>query len=297
MNKSRDYFQQAIDKDPSYALAYLGLAEYYATLADYTPIPYSETVPKARANAKKALAMDDTLAEAHAVLAGSYFSDWDWAGAEREFQRALELDPNKARTHVLYSIYLEGLGKLDEVLVHLRRAVELDPLNLNGLDNLSEAYIFARQYAQSIEQSKKVLEIDPTYASTHFWLADAYRFTGKYDLWLDEWEKEASLNKDPDELALIEAAKREYPKSGYRGALTRAVALLEEQAKRIYVDPAWIARFHAVLGEKDATFAWLEKAYAEKSNGIRYVKMDPAFDSLRSDPRYADLLKRMGLPQ
>jgi TolB-like protein/Tfp pilus assembly protein PilF len=297
LNKSRDYFQQAIDKDPGYALAYLGLAEYYATLADYTPIPYSETIPKARANAKKALAMDDTLAEAHAVLAGSYFSDWDWAGAEREFQRALELDPNKARTHVLYSIYLEGLGKLDEVLVHLRRAVELDPLNLNGLDNLAEAYIYTRQYSESIEQAKKILEIDPNFANAHFHLAQAYLLTGKYDLWLEEGEKAAKLSKDSDVLALFESAKREYPKSGYHGALKRMVALEEEQAKRIYIDPAWHAGQYARLGEKDQAFAWLEKAYGEKSGFLHYLKVFPSFDSLRSDPRYADLLKRMGLPQ
>ena len=297
LNKSRNYFQQAIDKDPGYAVAYLGLAEYYATLADYTPIPYSETIPKARANAKKALAIDDTLAEAHAVLAGSYFSDWDWAGAEREFQRALELDPNKARTHVLYSIYLEGLGKLDEVLVHLRRAVELDPLNLNGLDNLAEAYIYTRQYPESIEQARKLLEIDSNFANAHFHLGQVYLLTGKYDLWLEEGEKAAKLNNDSDVLALFEAAKREYSKSGYRGALKRMIAVEEEQAKRIYIDPAGHASWYALLGEKDQAFAWLEKAYAEKSGYLHYVKVYPGFDSLRSDPRYADLLKRMGLPQ
>jgi serine/threonine protein kinase/Tfp pilus assembly protein PilF len=297
LKRAEDYFQQAVDKDPSYALAYLGLAEYYSVVADYTPIPYSETIPKARASAKKALAIDDTLAEAHAVLAMSYNADWDWAGAEREFQRALQLDPNKARTHVLYSIYLEGLGKLDEVLVHLRRAVELDPLNLNGLDNLAEAYIYTRQYPESIEQSRRVLEIDPNFAYTHFRLAQAYLLTGKYDLWLEEGEKAARLNNDSDALALFEAAKREYPKSGYRGALKRMIALEEEQAKRIYIDPAWHASQYAFLGEKDQSFAWLEKAYAEKSGFLHYIKISPFFDSLRSDPRYADLLKRMGLPQ
>ncbi|HEV3374096.1 MAG TPA: protein kinase [Candidatus Acidoferrum sp.] len=297
LNKGRDYFQQAIDKDPNYALAYLGLAEYYAVLGDYAPIPYSETIPKARANAKKALSIDDTLAEAHAVLAGSCNADWDWTGAEREFQRALELDPNNARTHVLYAIYLEGLGKLDEVLVHLRRAVDLDPLNLNGLENLAEAYIYTRQYPESVEQAKKLLEIDPTFANAHLLLSRTYLFVGKYDLWLEEWEKVARLNNDSENLALVDAAKREYPKSGYRGALKRVVALEEEQAKRIYIDPAWIASQYAFLGEKDRAFAWLEKAYAEKSGFLHYLKVSPDFNSLRSDPRYADLLKRMGLPQ
>jgi eukaryotic-like serine/threonine-protein kinase len=297
LNKARDYFQQAIDKDPNYGLAYLGLAEYFAVVADYAPIPYSETIPKSRFNAKKALAIDDTLAEAHAVLARSYDADWDWAGAEREYQRALELDPNKARTHVMYSIYLEALGKLDEVLVHLRRAVELDPLNLNGLANLAEVYIYTRQYPESIEQARKLLEIDPTFANAHFHLAQAYSLSGKYDLWLEEMEKGARLANDAAGLALAEAAKREYPKAGYRGALKRIIALEEEQGKRIYVDPAGLAAQYALLGEKDQAFAWLEKAYAEKSGFLHYLKVHPFFDSLRSDPRYADLLKRMGLPQ
>jgi eukaryotic-like serine/threonine-protein kinase len=296
LNKGRDYFQQAIEKDPNYALAYLGLAEYYAVVGDYAPIPYSETIPKAKINAKKAVAIDDTLAEAHAVLAMSYQSDWDWAASEREFQRALELDPNKARTHVLYSLHLENLGKLDEVLAHLRRAIELDPLNLNGLDNLAEAYIYTRQYPESIEEARKVMEIDPTFANAHFHLALAYSLSGKYDLWLEELEKGAKLSNDSDALALVDAAKREYPKTGYRGALKRIVALEEEQAKRIYIDPAWHAGEYARLGEKDQAFAWLEKAYAEKSGFLRLLKVFPFFDSLRSDPRYADLLKRMGLP-
>jgi eukaryotic-like serine/threonine-protein kinase len=294
--KAKVYFQQAIEKDPNYALAYVGLAEYYGVVGDYAPIPYSEAIPKSRVNAKKALAIDDTLAEAHAVLAGTYSTDWDWAAADREFQRALELDPNKARTHVMYSIHLEALGKLDEVLVHLRRAVDLDPLNLNGLENLAEAYTYTRQYPESIEQSKKLLEIDPTFANAHLLLSRTYLFVGKYDLWLEEWEKVARLNNDSENLALVDAAKREYPKSGYRGALKRVVALEEEQAKRIYIDPAWRAGQYAFLGEKDQAFAWLEKAYAEKSGFLHYLKVSPDFDSLRSDPRYASLLKRMGLP-
>jgi tetratricopeptide (TPR) repeat protein len=182
-------------------------------------------------------------------------------------------------------------------LVHLRRAIELDPLNLNGLDNLAEAYTYTKQYAESIEQSKKVLEVDPTFSGAHFHLAEAYQLTCKYDLWLDEWEKSASLNKDREELMLVEAALREYAKAGYRGALKRVVALQEEQTKRIFVDPAWIAANYALLGENDPAFKWLEKAYTEKSIFLLYLRVSPRFDSVRSDPRYADLLKRMGLPQ
>jgi eukaryotic-like serine/threonine-protein kinase len=296
LEKSKSYFREAIEKDPNYALAYLGLAQYYGVLPDYVSKPLMEVLPNVKFFAMRALSIDDSLAEAHAVVGLSHDSEWDWGAGERELQRALELDPNNARTHVLYAIHLESLGKLDEVLVHIRRAIELDPLNLNGLDNLAEAYIYTRQYAQCIEEAQKVLEIDPTYASAHYHLSLGYQSTGKYDLWLEEWEKAARLINDP-ELPLIEPARREYLKTGFRGAMKRFVALEEDQATRFYIDPAQVASNHAVLGERDQAFAWLEKAYAEKSGFLRLLKVYPFFDSLRSDPRYADLLKRMGLPQ
>jgi len=297
LNKSRDYFQRAVDKDPNYALAYVGLAEYYAVVSDYTPIPYSETNPKAKTYAARALAIDDTQAEAHALLAIAHDSDWEWAAAGREFERALELNPNLSRTHVLYGFHLDTLGNIEQAFAHLRRAVELEPLNLNANDCLAGEYFSSRQFDKVIEYEKKTLEIDPTYAPAHQRLSSAYRFMGRYDLWLEEWEKAAKLTNDPHDLARLDTAKREYPKSGYRGAMKRLAALQEEQAKRIYIDPARIAGTYAFLGEKDRAFALLEKAYVEKSGFLADIKTAPIFDSLRSDPRYANLLKRMDLPQ
>jgi len=298
LNKSRDFFQQAIDKDPNYSLAYVGLAEYYSVVPDYAPISYSETIPKATSYAKKALAIDDSLAEAHALLGVAYGINWDWAPAESEFQRALQLDPNNSRTHVLYGLHLDAVGQQQQALDHYLRGVELDPLNLNALDNLAGEYVYSKEFDQAIEQSEKNLEIDPSFGRAHLTLAQAYLLTGKYELFLEEWEKAATLSKDANDLALAEAAKREYPKSGYRGALKAALSLQQEQAKRTYVDPAWIAGQFAFIGEKDQAFSWLEKAYAEKSGFISSnLKPNPFFDSLRSDPRYIDLLKRMGLPE
>jgi eukaryotic-like serine/threonine-protein kinase len=297
LNKSRDFFQQAIDKDPNYALAYVGLAEYYSVLADYSYIPYSETIPKSKTYASRALAIDDSLAEAHAVLGIAYDVDWDWAAAGREFERALELNPNLSRTHVLYGFHFDYLGSSEQALMHYRRGVELDPLNLNANDNLASEYFSLRQYDQVIEYEKRTLEIDPTYAKAHNHLSEAYRFTGKYDLWLEEWERTASLNNDSEDMVLFRGVKAEYAKSGIRGAMKRTVALQEEQAKRMYVDPAWIARGYALFGEKDRAFVLLEKAYAEKSGYMPNIRSDPGFDSLRPDPRFAALLKRMGLPQ
>jgi eukaryotic-like serine/threonine-protein kinase len=296
LNKGRDYFQQAIEKDPNYALAYVGLAEYYAVISDYTYIPYSETNPKVKTYAARALAIDETDAEAHALLGIAHDTDWEWAPAGREFERALELNPNLSRTHVLYSFHFVYLGNHEQSLLHRQRAVELDPLNLNALDNLAGEYLHSGQFDQVIDYGKKILEIDPTYAKVHLTLSDAYRFAGKYDLWLEEWQRGATLSNDSEDLALVKAVSQEYAKSGYRGALERLATLQEEQAKRIYVDPAWIAGTFALLGEKDHAFSWLEKAYREKSGFLPFIKSGRYFDSLRSDPRYADLLKRMGLP-
>src|SRR5271155_3440105 len=295
--KSKEYFQQAIDKDPNYAQAYVGLAEYYSVLPVYTSARNEETNPLAKAAASRALAIDDSLPEAHATLADAYDEDWDWAAAEREYQRALELDPKNALTHVLYAIHPENMGKLDEMTVHLRRAVELDPLNLNGLDNLAESYLYTRQFPEAIEQAKKVIEIDPNYANAHMHLSEAYLQTGKYDLWLEEWQKAATLNNSQEDLAMVKAMKAEYAKSGLRGALLRSAEYQEEESKRQYVDPTFIAMTYAMLGDKDKAFAQLDKAAAQKSVFLTYVKVLPDYDSLRSDPRYSALLKRMGLPQ
>src|SRR5271154_1034176 len=295
--KSKEYFQQAIDKDPNYAQAYVGLAEYYSVLPVYTSARNAETNPLAKAAASRALTIDESLPEAHATLAAADDEDWDWAAAEREYQRALELDPKNARTHVLYAIHLENLGKLDDVMAHLRRAVELDPLNINGLDNLAEAYLYSRQYSEAIEQAKKVIEIDPNYANAHMHLSEAYLQTGKYDLWLEEWQKAATLNNSQEDLAMVKAMKAEYAKSGLRGALLRSAEYQEEESKRQYVDPTFIAMTYAMLGDKDKAFAQLDKAEAQKSVFLTYVKVLPDLDSLRSDPRYSALLRRMGLPQ
>ncbi|GAC1693959.1 MAG: hypothetical protein NVS9B5_36750 [Terriglobales bacterium] len=297
LNKGRDYFLQAVEKDPSYALAYVGLAEYYSVIAEYTYIPSSETNPKSKTYAVRALAIDDTQAEAHALLASEYDTEWEWAAAEREFERALELDPNLSRTHVLYGFHFDYLGNREKAFTQMRRAVELEPLNLNANENLAFEYSFSKKYDQAIEQEKKTQEIDPSYAKSHLNLAEDYCLSGKYELWLQEWEIGANLNKDAEDMAIVKAVKKEYAKSGFHGAMKRFVLLLEEQSKRIYVDPAWIAANYAFLGEREQAFGWLEKAYKEKSDFLLSIKSFPLFDSLRSDPRYANLLKRMGLPQ
>src|SRR5262249_9235307 len=187
LEKAKDYFNQAIEKDPNYALAYVGLAEYYDVLPEYAPASIHETMPKARAAAQKALAIDDTLPEAHSTLASTYTSSWDWVAAEREYKRALELNPDYAQAHKLHCLYLLVLGHQPEALAEIKRAVELDPLNLEYLSNLGELYRNGRQYDLAVEQFKKVIEMDPTFAPAHYELSETYLAMGRYDQGLGEW--------------------------------------------------------------------------------------------------------------
>jgi TolB-like protein/Tfp pilus assembly protein PilF len=297
LNKARDYFNQAIEKDPNYAQAYLGLADYYDVISDYAPVPSGEQVPKARAAAQKALAIDDTLAEAHAILADGYASEWQWSAAEREFKRALELNPNSGDVHKLYWLYLSSKGRHEEALAEIKNAVRLDPLNLKYNDNLGQEYQTGGQYDLAVEQCKKVIEMDPSFASVHGDLAGAYLQMGKYDLWLQESETTARLAHQPEYEAIFREVGKVYAKSGLQPALREWAAQEVALSKRQYEDPASIGFIYARAGDKDQAFAWLEKAYKEKSDRIQYLKTDHLADSLRSDPRYADLLKRIGLPQ
>ena len=274
------------------------MADYYNVLPDYAPASVSETAPKALAAAQKALAIDDTLAEAHATLASANHSSWNWSAADREFRRALELNPSYANAHKLYSLYLLSLGHYEEALAEIKRAVELDPLNLKYSDNLGQTYQVGRQYDLAIEQFKKTFDMDPNFASAHGDLAYTYFEMRKYDLWLQEWKKAAVLFNDQEEMAIADDVASVYAKSGLQAAISKDVVLRKQLAARRYVDPDFIASDYAALGNKDQAFYWLEKAYAEKAGGLLYVKTESrVMEVLRSDPRYADLLKRMGLPQ
>jgi len=296
LEKSKDFFNQAIEKDPNYALAYVGLADYYYVLSDYAPVPTAAQSPKARAAAQQALAIDDSLAEAHAVLGGTSQDLWEWDAAEREYRRALELDPSSSTARHWYGQLLDRLGRLDEAVAQYKHALGPDPLNLTLNTNLAGIYEDKGQYDQALDQFKKTLEIDPDYASAHDNLSRLYRNLGKYELWLEEWRKGATLNNDPDDLSICEEVTLVYAKSGVRIAQTRNVELLKRLAQRRYVDPAVIAYESARLGDKEQVFFWLEKAYSEKSGALQFIKMAKSLDPFRSDPRYIDLIKRMGLP-
>jgi serine/threonine protein kinase/Flp pilus assembly protein TadD len=297
LKKARDYFNQAIQKDPGYAMAWSGLAADYFVLPGYAPVSNLEALPKARAAAEKALALDDTLAEPHGVLGGVHECLFDREAAEHEYRRAIELNPNDANTRLWYALFLSEEGHHSEAVAQEKRALELEPLNLKYNDNLGLVYANAGQDALALEQYRKTLEIDPNYASALSNLSQTYFALHQYDLWLESWKRAATLANDHESLAIANEAARVYAKSGYQAAMRRIIELRLQLAKRRYVDPAHIGFDYAVLGEKDQAFFWLEKAYAEKSYWIIYIKVNRSADSLRSDPRYAALLKKMGLPQ
>lgn len=241
--------------------------------------------------------MDDSIAEAHAVLASTYENSWQWAAAEREFLRALELNPNDGTTHEWYGYMLSRLGRHDEALDQYKGALESDPLNLNFNDNVANGYAAARSYQMAIDQYKKTIDLDPTFASAHDNLSHVYRDIGKYDLWFEEEKKSASFANDKELLAIMEEAAKVYTKSGYRASVARMVELQKQLAERRYVDPAEIAFNYAELGDRQQTFTWLEKAFAEKSVLLQVIKIAKPMERFRSDPEYKDLLKRMELPE
>jgi Tfp pilus assembly protein PilF len=295
LEKSKNYFSEAIARDPNYAMAYVGLADYYNVVTDYSPIPAREAAPKARAAAEKALAIDDSLPEAHNAMAAAYWSLLDFGQSEREFQRTLQLNPNYSNAHHWYGLLLCWTARSGEGLPHLRRAVELDPLNLQYNANLGQGLAVDKQFDAAIEQLKKTLDMDANFFNAHGQLRVAYRDTGKYDLWLQEWQKADAISEDREDGAMAKEVAEVYAKAGYAAAAKRSAELLEQLAKRHYVDPAFVGYEYAYTGDKEQTFAWLQKAAAERSGGLQVIKIARPLDPWRSDPRYVAIVKGMGL--
>ena len=295
LEKSKAYFEQAIERDPNYAMAYLGLADYYIVVPDYSPVPAAESGAKARAAAQKALAIDDTSSQAHAVLAGAYQNLWEWDASEREFRRAIELDPNNGTAHQWYGLFLSDLGRNDDAMAEFRRSIQIDPLNIIFNINLAIGYSNLRRYELAREQYRKTQEIDSD-ANIHGNLSVTAFEMGDYSLWLEEWRKSAETNDDHEDLLMANETAKVYAKAGFRPALLHRIELEQQLAKRRYVDPAFVAFDYAALDMKAQTFEWLEKGFAEKSEAMQYLKTVKALDKYRVDPHYRDLIKRMNMP-
>jgi serine/threonine protein kinase/Flp pilus assembly protein TadD len=240
--KARDLYNQAIEKDPNYAMAYGGLADLYYALPDNAPVPASEAIPQARVAAEKALALDDTLAEPHSVLGGVYAIGFECDRADREFRRALALNPDAANAHHWYAYLLASVGRMDEGIAQAQRAAELEPLNLKFSDSVAVMYRTAGRYPEAVEKFKKTLEMDPNYVPSIGNLAFTYQLTQQYDLWLQGWKKPAALSNDEEDLEIAEEAARVYGKLGYPATLRRILEMHLQLAKRRYVDPADICR-------------------------------------------------------
>jgi eukaryotic-like serine/threonine-protein kinase len=294
LKTSVDYFSQAIEKDPSYAQAYAGMALAYVLYPQYSAGKPGDSIPKAKAAAIKALELDDTLAEAHTGLAQALFTyDRNIAESDREYQRAIELNPNYATAHQWYAgSTLIATGRFDQAITEGRRAVELDPLSLIANVELSAIYGYARQNDPAIAQLRKIIEMDPNWYLARMVLCQTYGYKGQFAEAIAECEKARRLDDDP---AVLSNLARAYVLSGKRDEALKVVAQMHELAKQRYVPAYGFGLVYAALGDKDQAFQWLERSLQDGGWEITFLKVDPALDSLRSDPRFADLVKRVGL--
>jgi eukaryotic-like serine/threonine-protein kinase len=290
--KALEYFDQAVAKDPGFAAAYAGLSDTYTNMGFYHVLRPREAFPKARAAAVKALELDDSLAEAHASLGNIDLNyDRNWAAAEKSFQTSIQLNPGYPSAHQWYSLLLSAQGRLDEAAAEIRRAQELDPLSLIIDQNIGLQLYYARRYDDAIQQYRRILEMDPGFRITRLMLLYAYAELGMFREAIAEGKK-ASAGDLQNRAALAYVHAR-------AGDRAQAFRLLEDLTASYGLDdipPQSIAIVYTGLGEKDEAFAWLNKAYDERTPFALFLKPSPYYDPLRSDPRFAELLRRVGLP-
>ena len=292
--KAFDYFQQAIARDPQYALAHAGVADVYNELSSQHLAP-SEALPKAKQAALRAVKIDDQLAEAHHSLAVvKWLGDWDWAGAEAEFKRALDLNPNAGTTYSVYAEFLLRLKRYEEALALARRAEELDPLSAPIRVMVGSALYYLGRCEQAIAHCRKSLELDPGHIWARTQIAHCLLQQGRYEEVIAELRRAQEINRHDTNLSFLGYV---YAVAGRRAEARQALAELEIEARRRHVSPIYPARVYAGLGEKDRALALLRQAYDERSDHVLYLNTTPFFKSLRSDPRFVELLRRAGLPQ
>ncbi|MEP6819910.1 MAG: protein kinase [bacterium] len=296
--KSRDYYQQAIDLDPSYALAYSGLASHYSYFTANGLLPPDETWPKAEAAANKALALDPTLAEPYAPLAAVKLNYYrDWPAAERYFRRAIELNPKFAEAYGHYAISLIRLGRNEEALAIGQRAVELEPLSLRVNQGWARILFYARQYDRAIDLFRKTLELDPNFPPAHEWLGYVYEQKGMQREAVTEWSRALSLSGASEQASSLE---RTYATSSFEAAVRalgqqRLDKLNERMKRNAYVPAFEYVAAYTRLGDKEQALVWLDKAVQERNHFALDVKVNPLYDKLRDDPRFQDIVRRVGL--
>ena len=297
LKKSIEYFQQAIAIDPTYALAYAGIADCYSVLGstDTDVLSPDDAFPKARAAAERALEIDSTLGQAHASLAYiKHHYEWDWVGAEKEYRQAISLNPRDPNTHHWYSHYLVGMGRFQESLAESRLALKLDPLDFILNVHLGWHYLMARRSDEAVEELRRDIGMNAKSWAGHNFLGRAYEQLGRYSDAIAPLEKATAVS--PGNPAMLSALAHAYALAGKRNEAKRILGQLLLMRQQRYVSPYEIAVIHVGLGERDQAFEWLERAYREHSGWLSYLNVEFRLDPLRSDPRFADLVRRVGLP-
>ena len=298
LKKSRQYFEQAIDADPNYALAYTGLSEYYGFMGYSGEMSPKEAWPPMEAAAQRAAQLDSELAAAHRELAAvSLIAKWDWPSAEREIRRSIALDANDAEAHFAYSMLLRTMHRFDEAMREAKRAEELDPLSPGWKSNIALLHYYARHFDGAEEQYRQLTRSDPDLPGPHLGLYNIYSRTGKESEAVAELQKGLAL-QGADELAAT--VPQVYASSGFRAAkefaIREQIRILTEASKQGYLSPIAFATNYALLDEKNKAFEWLEKAFEEHAPGLLDLDLDPDYDNLRSDRHFHDLMRRMNLP-
>jgi len=295
LQKAVEYFRQALDKDPAYSLAYAGLADTYAHLSFFNVVAPREAMPKAKAAAVKGLEIDEDLAEAHVSLGYVSFTyDGDWPAAEQHFEQALTLNPAYSSTHTFYALYLSSLGRSEEALEVATRALDLDPASPAVSHSLAVQLYLARKFEQAIDQAHHTLEMDANFAISYAVLGEVYFAKGMYREALRALEKYSTLSRrSATSLAFLGYS---YARLDERKEALRMIEELKAASKQSLVPALFVALVYAGLEDEDQAFIWLEKAYEERFNRLAYLKVEALWDPLRSDPRFADLVRRVGIP-
>jgi serine/threonine protein kinase/tetratricopeptide (TPR) repeat protein len=295
VKRSIDLFNQAIEKDPAYALAYTGLAKAYVLLPAFYASTPQDSYPKAKAAAKRALELDGSLAEAHAALAAAFDLDFDFPDAEQEYKQAIQMSPNYATAHQWYARMLVQIKRYDEAVAEGKRAQELDPLSLIITENLSDDYFFQGKYDEALQYAKATVDMDQNFFLGHLSLGTDYEMKGNYTVALTEYQRVMELNDDPNYLTYLAHL---YAASGKRD---QALKTLEQMNKITnggrYISHYGYAVAYAGLGDKDKAIEQLERSFEERGADFLYVAVDPFFKDLHSDPRFVDLMRRAGLPE
>ncbi len=296
VKKSVEYFEQAIEMDPSYALAFAGLADAYSVIPSYANGSPKEFFPKSKAAAKRALELDETLAEAHTALARVLFAyEWNFAESDKEYLRAIELNPNYPTAHHWYgNANLLRTGRFDESIAEMKRAQELDPLSLIINADLGENYVLSRRYDEGIDQLRKTIELDPRFYYSYRWLGIAYQMKGNYPAAIAEYSRSQRSNNDPWAERLLGQA---YAASGNKDEAFKSLARLREIAGKQYVPPYHFAILYTALGDNEQAFQWLEKSFQDRGQEMTRLKIDPFLDPLRDDPRLRELMRKVGFPE